>query len=202
MNYRLNRDAVRDGDVLLFRGARGPVATAIRWGTRSDYSHAAIAVWVRGRLMVAESREFRGCRLVPLSRAVAGARVEWFTLDPRLEDDLERDKLVEVAFDHLGEPYGWASIARHAFARLPVLALAKSLGWLRAVPLLGRLVPSKAYSTDDGLRKDEHMVCSAYVARCYRKAGVDLVRNLSDRDTTPGDIGRSAVIAFRGELKQ
>ena len=199
MNYALHRNQVRDGDVLLFKGARGAVASAIRWGTRSKYSHAALAVWWRDRLMVAESREFRGCRLVPLSRAVTGARVDWFTIDPRLEEDLDRDALVAEAQRHLGQPYGWLSILRHAVARLPLLALLKAAGALSRWPLIGRLIPAKAYSTDDGAPVG-HMVCSAYVSRCWRVAGRDLVRNRSDGDTTPGELGMSVALAFRGEL--
>lgn len=199
MLYASIRSKVRDGDVLLFKGARGPVAEAIRWGSRSDYSHAAMAVWWGDRLMVAESREFRGCRVVPLSTAVAGARVDWFTIDPRLEDDLDRAQLVEEALKHLGEPYGWASILRHVFARLPLLALLKSLGVLSKVPLLGRMVPAKAYSTDDE-QPVGHMVCSAYVARCYRMGGRDLVRYRPDSETTPGDLASSAVLAVRGTI--
>lgn len=189
--YAEARELIRDGDVLLFK-ARGPVAAVIRWGTRSEFSHAALAVWMRlggtgerDRLMLVESRERRGCRMIPLSSAVkSGARISWFA--PREGDGrIDRRPIVAAAIDRLGAPYGWWSIVRDAFGRLPLL----SLVWRR-----------RQYSTDDLEDPGVRVKCSTLVALAWRAAGVDLVPNLADRSTDPGDLARSAELVGLGEI--
>lgn len=188
--YAQARGGIRDGDVLLFR-ARGPVAAVIRWATRSEFSHAALAVWVRpdptdptrDRLMLVESREGSGCRMIPLSDAVAGgaARISLFV--PRV--DAYRPAVVGAALDRLGQPYGWRSILRDAFGRLPLL----SLVWRR-----------RQYSTDDLEDAGVRVKCSTLVALAWRAGGLDLVPNLADRSTDPGDLARSGWLEGRLEL--
>lgn len=192
MSYAELRDSIKDGDVLLFRGAKSRISAIIRWATRSSYSHAALALWVDDRLMVAESREFRGCRLVPASRAVEGAVVEVCRLDPRHESDLDRAAVRKEALSRLGEPYGWRSILRTAVGKLPLVAFFKAR---RSIGL-----GNKAYSEDDMHDAGQSVVCSTYVALCYRAGGIDLVPNLADRDTTPGDLARSALLAHKVAL--
>lgn len=207
-SYGTIRDALKDGDVLLFRGTRGIVGAVIRWATRSRYSHAGLAVWVEvggaRRLMVAESRELRGCRVVPLSAAVAGAVVDVYRPRSWLADGLDLERVLGAALERLGGAYGWGAILKDAAGRLPVLALVQALGLLRKIPVLGRAldrVPfGRAYSEDDLEDPGARVKCSTYVALCYRAGGLDLVPNLADRSTDPGDLARSAALVPVGEL--
>lgn len=189
--YDLTRSDFEDGDVLLFRG-RGRVARAISWATRSSYSHAGIALWIRGRLMVAESRELRGCRLIPLSSALADAYVSRFIPAPWAS--IDRERLADAALTRLGQPYGWGSILRIGLNKIP-------LALLRGIPLVGRVIPTgPQWSEDDETPNGVRMICSQYVAWCYRQAGFDLVPRLADRDTTPGDLARSSALMYAGEI--
>jgi hypothetical protein len=201
--YALARDAILTGDVLLFRG-RGTSSRLIAKAGRSDYSHAALALRIRDRVLVAESREpgllpprAGGCRLLPLSSALRAAEsVDVFRLatpevagarDLALADEAQ-ERLEEEAFRHLGQPYGLGTILRIAAGRLllPLALLPGRLGaWART---------RSWYSTDDLLPSGPAMICSEYVARCFGAAGVDLVPRLSNRDTEPADLGRSALL--------
>ena len=62
-------DDIRDGDLLLFRG-RGLAARCIGVAGRSDYSHAARAVWWGNDLFCCEVRELNGGRAVTLESQV------------------------------------------------------------------------------------------------------------------------------------
>lgn len=190
------RQALRDGDVLLFQGG-GPLSRVIRWAGRSSYSHAALVYLGRGgRVLVAEAREglVGSIRLVPLSNALKGA----------LAVDLYRVRhapaeagraVAEFAERYLGQAYGWPTILRMAMAHLP-------LALLRLLPVVGRFIPrARAWSDNDREPSGRSMVCSEFVARCWREAaGVDLVPRLADRSTEPGDLARSAELAAIGCL--
>lgn len=197
MRYEAARPLIKDGDVLLFE-SKGWVAATIRWATRSTYSHAALAVWWGDRLMVVESREGAGCRAVPLSSAVRSSNItlyrvvtqvpvgtpEFAAHVARVEGDAEiegrRQAVGDVAIGRLGQPYGWWSILRDALSRLPVLALF----WRR-----------RHYSIDDLEDPGVRVKCSTLVALAWRQgAGLDLVPNLADRSTDPGDLARSAAL--------
>lgn len=189
--YAQVRGAIRDGDVLLFR-ARGAVAAVIRWATRSEFSHAALAVWVRpsledrsrDRLMLVESREGSGCRMVPLSSAVKGnARISVY-LPERVTLE-QRAAAVADALDRLGQPYGWRAILRDALGRLPLLSL---------------VLRRRQFSTDDLELAGARVKCSTLVSAAWRAAGLDLVPNLADRSTDPGDLARSAALSGAAEL--
>lgn len=209
MSYADYRSIIEDGDVLLFESS-GWIARSIRWATRSRFSHAALTVWVGDRIMVAESRELKGCRLVPLSSVLAGKTVSLFKPHPLLAHDvshgpasaLDRNAVRNAAFDRLGQSYGYWSIVLMLLQKLPLVMLANSLGIFQHVPVVGRVIPKwgQLYSEDDLREPTTHLVCSAYVAWCWRKGGVDLVKNLSDRNTTPGDLARSLGLFFVGKL--
>ena len=189
--YPTVREALLAGDVLLFR-SRGLFSRVIRWTGRSRYSHAAVIVLLWGRVFVAESREFRGCRLVPLSAAVGHSHVDLYRVSGAQES--HRRALVQEALRRIAQPYGWLSILRMAAARLPIR-------WVRSLPLVGRLFGKvRLWSEDDELPPGQSLVCSAYVSACWRAAGVDLVRRLADSSTEPGDIARSARLDLLGAL--
>jgi len=203
MRYLDARKSIQNGDVLLFE-SRGWVAATIRWATRSRFSHAALAAWWGERLMLIESREGSGCRALPLSEAVKTGRIVLFKpvgvpdTEPASPQDRDsdryarlgvalgvpvwvcpRDRVVEAAKARIGQPYGWWAIVRDALGRLPLLALL----WRR-----------RHYSLDDLEDPGTRVKCSTLVALAWRAAGRDLVPNLADRSTDPGDLARSAAL--------
>lgn len=194
--YQPLRHVLLDGDVLLFQGT-GPFARLIRWAGRTRYSHVALVVKSkRGRIMVAEAREglVGSVRLVPLSNALKGSvAVDLYRVRDATADQLEL--VAARAEELLGQAYGWATILRMATAHLP-------LWLLRKLPVVGRLLGrAPAWSDNDREPSAASMVCSEYVARCWREGGgVDLVPNLADRSTEPGDVARSAALASMGSL--
>lgn len=183
--YEAVRDGLLDGDVLLFQ-ARGPIAAVIRWAGRSSYSHAGLVARIRGRVFCAESRERKGCRLVPLSSVLScSRRVDLFRPNGQADDE-QRSAVVVEALEHLGQPYGWWQILRAALSHLPLVSL---------------FVPGASYSEDDRRPTGSRLTCSAFVARCWRLAGLDLVPRLADGSTEPGDLARSSSLEYAGELK-
>ena len=62
------RAQIQDGDVLLFQGTHW-LSRLIRWGSKSPYSHAGVALWWGPRLMVVQAVG-KGVEAVPLSHAV------------------------------------------------------------------------------------------------------------------------------------
>ena len=194
---------VKDGDVLLFEGT-GLFARLIRWATRSRrFSHAGLAAWWGEELMVLESREGAGCRAVPAHAALRAARVHLFAVAPWV--GLDRAKAVAAARGRLGHAYGWGHVLLDAAGRLPLMALAASVGLLAKVPVLGwllkRLPFAQAYSNDDLEDPGVAVKCSTYVALAWRAGGQDLVPNLADRSTDPADLERSLALVEVGELR-
>lgn len=177
MKYAEARLEIREGDVLLFE-SRSTFARVIRWATRSRFSHAAIAAWWGERLMAVESLEGKGCRAIPLSDVVAASK-SIAVYRVRNGGWSQARQAAQEAVGRLGSSYGWGAIARDALARLPLLAL---------------LWHSRHYSLDDLEDPGVRLKCSTLVAWAWRKAGVDLVPNLADRSTDPGDLARSAAL--------
>lgn len=196
--YHESRSSIEDGDVLLFEST-GRVAGFIKRATRSRYSHAALAVWWGDTLMCVESREGKGVRAVRLSNVLRDtkAKVEHYKPLPWL--GLDRQEVVRAALRKLGEPYGWLTILKHALAWVGVVVPKRLLANL---PLVGGFLSGlNTYSYDDLEDPQTALVCSAFVAYCYSKGGGDLVRNLADAYTTPGDLSRSLGIALLQRLE-
>lgn len=183
LSYSVARRDFRTGDVLLWRGRR-LFSWVIRWLGRSVYSHAGVVIVLelpRGghRVMLAESMEGKGCRLIPLSSALeAGGWIDWYRVVGVREPVPEL--VVDAALASLGQRYGWGSIWR-IFRR--------------------RLVPvNQARSMDDQAPSGREMVCSEFVSHVLRRAGVDLVARRSDGTTEPGDLALSPLLELRGRL--
>lgn len=184
LSYATFRGELRTGDVLLWRGRR-LFSWVIRWLGRSVYSHAAIVIRIPmlggcDRVMIAESVEGKGCRLIPLSSAIeAGGWIDWFQVDTTVAwPDLRN--LTDAALENLGQRYGWGSIWR-IFRR-------------RVIPV------GQERSMDDRAPSGREMVCSEFVSHVLRRAGVDLVARRSDGTTEPGDLAMSPLLELRGRL--
>lgn len=181
LRYRDVRLEIGDADLLLFR-ARLPHSRLIASAGRSLYAHAAMAAWWGDRLMCLETRQWIGGRAVALSNLVAAmpGRIDVYTA---ALSQAERSAAVGVMISATGNRYGWPALAWHA---------------LRQAPLVRWLLPPEL---DDG-RNGTLPVCSQLVSRAYRDgAGVDVVPNLSDRATTPGDLARSSRFEYRFTLE-
>lgn len=203
--YEEVRHAIREGDVLLFRG-RGLVSALIGGFGRSKYSHAALVVALRqmtgpDRLVVTEFRELRGGRVILLSKAVEGADVDLYRVEiPGEGKGPEAAAFLRASVGGLAwrlvleaHPYGYWSIIRLLLGRLPLFLL-------RRLPFIGKRLPFRTWSDDDAI-EPKSFVCSVFVAYVWRKAGLlDLVPRLADDSTEPGDLARSARLEFAGTL--
>ena len=172
--YAETRKRIRSGDVLLYRPCNLLGRLIARLG-RSEYSHAAMAAWWGERLMCLESLQGVGGRAALLSHQVH----RW----PGIIDvygpivHLDRAVVLEAMIGITGRRYGWWSLLRAAVLHLPVARL---------------LVRPE---TDDAANGTLPF-CSQAVAMAYRAAGLDLVPNLADRLTEPGDLARSADLHY------
>src|SRR5574341_477420 len=140
---------IRDGDLFLFRGEY-LISKLFRRADRSYYSHAALAAWWGGRLMILQA-EGTGIQAIPLSVAIASypGRADWYTLKREEIPDFDaklRAALVEAKSD-LGLAYGYVDLLRN-IAR-----------WALRMKLADPCRPRA-------------MFCSEYVERCFREAGM------------------------------
>lgn len=66
LNYEDARSHIRTGDLLGVRSTHGGFAALVRMGTKSPYTHTAVAIWVCDRLMMVETRGLAG--IVPATQ--------------------------------------------------------------------------------------------------------------------------------------
>lgn len=179
LRYGKVRERIRTGDVLLFKG-KGPLSAFIRWGSGSDYSHAAIASWEGARLMVYHA-VFKGVRYAPASEAVHryDGQVDWWSPRPAIDPQIDRGAIVAQARANIGKPFATIDLAK--------------LVWLM---FLG-----KYQGTPDPADPPPAMFCSWYVSHCYRVGGgVDLCPIAADCCTSPAMLERSRILMLRGIL--
>jgi hypothetical protein len=163
--YAVLRPQIRDGDLMLC-SAHDLGSRAIRWATKSVWSHVAIAFRLEelDRVLILEAVQKIGVRAVPLSDFIArnssGTHPYPGQIIIARHRDAERAagggslmrKMQEFAFDRLGAKFSDAEnlkiAARIAFGRL------------------GRL-PQR-------LAPDDEYICSEYVAGCYESVGISI----------------------------
>ena len=159
------RRLVRDGDILLC-SSREAASRLIRWATKSDWSHCAIAFRMDqiDRVMVLECVERLGVRAVPLSdfvsRTSAGVRPYPGKILLARHAGTERFDPYELvrgmcgfAFDQLGRRFSQAETIKIAFR----IALGR----------LGIVMPTRVEAADE-------YICSEYVARCFAAVGITI----------------------------
>ena len=151
---------LQPGDVLLFRPATW-LGRLVAWATGSEYCHAAM--FLTG--CVAEMREFRGGRILPLFdyetetidvfRAVDSSTAEQIAAVQKMQ------KLVKERYSFLH------GIAAFLLRRLPQVMRSGEC--------------------------DHHGYhCSQAISKAYRAAGFDLCPFIPDWATTPGDLAALA----------
>lgn len=160
VRYQDIRKQIVNGD-LLFCSGNGPMSELIKKITNSVYSHVAIVMWMHDRLMVLESVETIGVRMVPLSSYI-------------------------INYSNTGKPYdGDVFIGRHQtltqlLSNQDTAKSSLSSMMQRALDLMG-----KKYGTKDlakialrltvgfGRRDhDDEYICSEYVADCLGMVGI------------------------------
>lgn len=198
---RLSRlaDAARfiaDADLLLFRRPVGSlISRAISVAGRSEYTHAAKAVWWRPPcadsasihpiLLCCEVREFYGGRAVTLASQVRKfpGLIDVFSCDTRRFCEYNRAAATAWMLDLAGSRYGYRAVLHAGLAHAPIAR------WF--------VKPDTLDTAND----HSPVFCSEAVSEADRLGGgVDPVPHLSDRATEPGDLARSDFYQYRFTL--
>src|SRR5271166_3138712 len=174
IHYNDVRGAVADGDVNLCRGTI-LLSRIIERGSHGDYSHCALAADWGERKMVLQAEFVGGVQAVPMSVAVGTyrGRVDWFRIAPAHRARLDIGKLMAEARADLGLGYdkeGMLKAAEHC--------------------IFG------AHISEDP-NDPRALFCSAYVERCFRKAGLSLSKD-ADTATSPTEISASTALEYMG----
>lgn len=186
VQYAAVRDQIQEADVLIVRG-RGLVSRAIGVAGRSEASHAGVIGRAYGRLFVMQQTGIGQKRplLSEVVRACPG-RVDLY----RIWQDLaweETRKICQTAMDLASQRYGWGDICRVACYHLPVVR------WF---------TDRRGCEAEDAPNRRRPLFCAGLVSASYRSAGHDLVPNLPDWRTEPGDLVRSSSLHYTFTLTQ
>jgi hypothetical protein len=187
IDYRDARKWIASGDVLLFRDVpawRGGhwYSAPFRVATRSRYTHAGMAAWAGGRLLVLQSTAWgsRKPALSALVRRYPGS-IDVYRIRPGIQ--FAANNVAQVMLESVRHSYGWYSLSK------VVLCHIAGLRWL-----------VRTDENDDAV-SDHKPFCSEAVARAYRLGSrLDLVPNCADAYTTPGDLARSALLRYEFTL--
>jgi hypothetical protein len=173
--YSQVREDIEDGDVILFRG-NAELSHIIGDISHSAYSHAGLVLSWYGRRMLL-SAEMPKIQVLPLGIVVTkyNGRIDWYKLVPEARAQLDVQRLAIEALVHLGIEYGTCKIFE-----------------LASHFILGT-------EADDDHANPHTMVCSQYVSRCFRLAGMDLSLK-SDLATVPGEIAVSPLLRYQATL--
>ena len=176
---------VRDGDLLLLRG-RGLLSRLIGTVGRSEYSHAARAIWWGDLLFCCEVRELKGGRAVTLASQVRKypGMIDVFETNPsRRWQEYDRRGAVRYMRRLAGCDYGYFGVLKAALRHLPV--------WRCLI---------RPDMNDERLTSQPPF-CSQACAMADRiGGGVDPVPHLADRVTEPADLARSPFYRYRFTL--
>ena len=155
---------MRPGDVILVAGS-SRIATAVKYLTRSTWSHAALYVGdVLGapddgseRHTLIEVVLDAGCRSVPLSSL---ARFHTRICRPVGLTDGDRDELINFMISRLGIRYDMRNIVDLARYLLPTLPVPSR--WRRRMIALGSGEPTRA-------------ICSSLIAQAFESVGYPIL---------------------------
>ena len=199
--YNQCLDLIKEADVLLFR--RPKQIYKLGWWigavTQSEYSHVGLAFIKDDVWYVLEYREFRKSRIYPLQRYLEdGADIDVYRVSSPItfpflhisgngspKYNIEEIQLTfdsQVAYNIiqegkslLGKNYGWINIWKIAKMYIPIFRL---------------------FTNSNRENIIQEMVCSTFVAWCYKRHYIDLVPNVTNSLTTPADIARSSILNY------
>ena len=190
--YITARECIYSADVLLFRSKRN--VSLIAKAGRSDYNHAGLAAWwcsekgtmgfkpepAFSRLICLDTVAFRGGGHTFLSDLVEESPGCIDVYQPTIDVDIPA--IVEKMMETTSGRYGWWGLLKVSTLHLPVFRLFAK--------------PNLDDESDGSLP-----FCSDAVSRAYRLGGgIDLVPNLADKCTEPGDLARSALLSYKFTL--
>lgn len=179
--YYAVRHLIWNGDMLVFRNG-GIHATE----GRSSASHIGRAVWTLDTLLCAESIEFRGGQLGPLSTRVRECPGRIDVYRPKCSHRL-RECMAQLAVRQSRIRYSYAGVLRASFMHMPIAR--RVAGWFGI-----QFDPVEASHAD----WREPKFCSWFSIWIDREASMrceerfEPVPGLSERYTEPGDLARSA----------
>ena len=178
ISYQKCRNEIKDGDILMYKG-NDITSKVIATFTKSDYSHAGIAVWWNKRLMVMEAVS-KGIIVTPLSANIKNYNgdVELYVYKDTISDE-DRRKMIICAQDDLGKKYNMFGVI-----------------WMGI-----KILFKQKMGHSDTYENPNQMFCSQYVAKIYNSIGIDLNIGLSDAYTCPDDIVKSDGTIRKGALK-
>lgn len=168
-HYSELRNHVKTGD-LLFTSGDYLISKAIQRASDSVLSHVAFIYWLEERLVVVESVEGAGVRMVPLSKYLNDysntgrpyhGRLFLARLDPLITDQ-QSETIIGATADLLANPF---SIFQ--FFKI----------WVRWYFGLGKDF------------KDRELVCSEFINTAFTKAGIDFNSATPDEYVFPETIG-------------
>lgn len=150
---------VKTGDLLFYSGD-DEVSKLIRWATNSHWSHVGILFKIESlnRLLLLESVESYGVRLIPLSKYIHnGSAAEGAESDSRLIvarhsclDDEKVSQLINFGIEEITQPYDSQEISR----------------------IMIRI------ATGEGKKeRDRAYICSELIHECFLSAGIEIPYN-------------------------
>jgi len=116
-NYELIRDQIETGDILICSG-RGLFSDLIQDFTDSDWSHVGMIIKFKNldRVMVVESMEGIGFRLIPISHYLHSYRGSFILMrHPEFKDKVDFKKLGRLVFDLQATKYDGHEILKIGF---------------------------------------------------------------------------------------
>jgi hypothetical protein len=171
---------VRDADVFLHR-SHAWYSSLFRASGRSEYSHASLAAHWHGRIHCLQA-VWGGDPKPLLSRMVALAPGQIDVYRCNRLSTADREIIAADMIEVVGRGYSWQGILRASLSHLPIVRL------------------FVAIDSDDRVGATPNAFCSHAVAHCYARLGHDLVPNLADRLTEPGDLAHSALLQYQFTL--
>lgn len=138
----------------------------VRVGTLSRWGHACVATGdsVGGQIQIVEAMpDGVRTRTCPVS--------EWTWANVPLTDT-QRDDIALIAFEQVGKPYDWGSIAGFVLRHF-------------GMHLRGK----RSRDHPDG-----RLICSELAVWSYRESGVDLFPGAAPGDLSPGDLAEYLVV--------
>ncbi len=183
LKYDDIRGEIKDGDIFLYIGKgffkSGFVATLVQIVTRSAYSHAGIAAWWGGRLIVMEAVG-NGVIVNPLSLSLERyhARVEWYSCKNDISGHT-RQEMIDYAKGELGKPF----------------AVLLAFWFMIKILFIG------TFSKEDRFKREKRYYCSEFVSNVYDSVHLDLKKGRSSRYMSPDDIANSDLLIRRGVVQ-
>lgn len=170
----------KDSDILLCKST-GLVPALIRWNTGSPYSHVAVIASAQLHLLI-EAIPQGGVRAIHVENLKATYDV--YRVKPEFSFDCE--EVTAFLIRMLARKYDFLSTIRLGGKLL--------MRRLKLVQLAALKVMKKKEAADR-LQEGQDYFCSELTYSAFLHAGVDIVPQIGDAETTsPGDIARSPII--------